>query len=236
MVVRSGLTPTSRRGRRASPGNRPRSGSRPWWSVRQRFLTSTKSPIEAPISCPRLGREVRAAAGTASQHLSRRSGTESLRSTIGAAAKLTVEDGRDGVPRFRSYKALQCGASLTHRVFGGGRVMTHTAVTSAPRAGLPFRPGACRPASVERSRGPARAQPRARFDVGGDRPEPSYVRVCRRVPLVDAANGDAIIEDDPVLKVGHRWGTFEISRSQRKSHSPERLRARRPGTAPAPRA
>jgi hypothetical protein len=67
MVVRSGLTPTSRRGRRASPGNRPRSGSRPWWSVRQRFLTSTKSPIEAPISCPRLGREVRAAAGTASQ-------------------------------------------------------------------------------------------------------------------------------------------------------------------------
>jgi hypothetical protein len=75
-------------------------------------------------------------------------------------------------------------------------------------------------------------------DVLGNRPEPSYVRVCRRVSLVDAADGDAIIEDDPVLKVGRRRGTFEISRSQRESHGLERLRGRRPekspGTAPAP--
>ena len=31
-------------------------------------------------------------------------GTESLTATVGTAAKLTVADGQDGVPRFRSYK------------------------------------------------------------------------------------------------------------------------------------
>jgi hypothetical protein len=36
-------------------------------------------------------------------------GTESLRSPIGVAAKLTVEDGRDGVPRFRSYRPYSVG-------------------------------------------------------------------------------------------------------------------------------
>ena len=80
---------------------------------------------------------------------------------------------------------------------------------------MDVRPSRALPNLPDFGGGPARAQPRARFDVGGDRPEPSYVRVCRRVPLVDAANRDAIIEDDPVLKVGHRWGTFEISSSVR---------------------
>ena len=40
----------------------------------------------------------------------------------------------------------------------------------------------------------------------------------------------------PFVFLNHRWGAFEISRSQRKNHGPERLRARRPkkspGTAP----
>ena len=36
---------------------------------------------------------------------------------------------------------------------------------------------------VECFRHTARAQPRARFDVRGDRPEPSHARVCRRVGL-----------------------------------------------------
>jgi hypothetical protein len=33
------------------------------------------------------------------------SGTTSLRSTVGVAAKLTVEECSDGVPRFRSYRS-----------------------------------------------------------------------------------------------------------------------------------
>ena len=39
--------------------------------------------------------------------------------------------------------------------------------------------------------------------------------------LVNAADRLAIIEDDPVLKVGHRRGAFEIAGSQREGHGPE---------------
>ena len=119
MVVRSGLTPTSRRGRRASPGNRPRSGSRPWWSVRQRFLTSTKSPIEAPISCPRLGREVRAAAGTASQPSRRhRARGDCIRAYFGrGTSRWALEGGEVHPPRQwkarKTRNCLGCGQSMT---------------------------------------------------------------------------------------------------------------------------
>ena len=42
-------------------------------------------------------------------------GTESLRSTVAAAAALTVEDGRDGVPRFRPWRPYSVGrASPVH--------------------------------------------------------------------------------------------------------------------------
>jgi hypothetical protein len=39
----------------------------------------------------------------------RENGTISLTSTVGYAAELTVEDGQDGVPRFRSYRAYSMG-------------------------------------------------------------------------------------------------------------------------------
>jgi hypothetical protein len=101
--------------------------------------------------------------------------------------------------------------------------------------GLPLLPSGTKRClrGVERPCGPARAQPRSRFDVSGNRPEPRDVRVCRRVSLINATDGLAIIEDDPVLKVGRRRGAFEISRSQRESHGPERLRVS-PGDSPRP--
>jgi hypothetical protein len=68
---------------------------------------------------------------------------------------------------------------------------------------------------------PTDAQPGAWLDVCCDRPAPRHVRVCRRVSLINATDGLAIIEDYPVLKVGLRRGAFEISRSQRESHGPE---------------
>ena len=51
----------------------------------------------------------------------------------------------------------------------------------------------------------------ARFDIAGNRPEPRHIRACRRVPLINAADGDATVEGDPA-------GAIKITRSQRKSH------------------
>jgi hypothetical protein len=46
------------------------------------------------------------------------------------------------------------------------------------------------------------------------------------MPLINATDGLAIVEDGPVLKVGRRRGAIEIRRAQRETMRLERLRAR----------